>query len=339
MDVRCCFTPVDTNLPPETTNPLPGNLQVYTNQVGGHGMFGNKGRMLHSPALGAVYKPVQKYPKGPHEVDFYRLLFNPDCEDSVFLQLRPFLPKYRGLYHHPSSKALYLGMSDVLEQLKHPSICDIKIGRNTYAPDASAKKIAVEKAKYKWQAELGFLISAIRVVDSSDDLRPVYIDRTFGRSLSPSTVYDHGIRVFLGPNMKRSRSLARRFVTQLNKLSEWFEQQDKLSFYASSLLLAYDSHQDDLHSEPTLTSSSFSDAGEEHDNDELVVTYLIDFARWRPLESGAGSRDENFLYGLRNLIQLFQRVSAETAPLQLSVQQFSFRNSKDLISGLPPTPL
>ncbi|CAH8641825.1 unnamed protein product [Dicrocoelium dendriticum] len=204
--------------------------------------------------------------------------------------------------HGKESGETYLCLKDVLVGIRRPTVCDIKIGQRTYAPDAPAEKIAVERSKYKWQTDLGFCITGMKVYHPAS-CTPIYLDRYYGRSLSPDTVYEHGVRLFLGSDLTRSRRLARAFVSRLNQLAEWFERQHKLSFYASSLLLAYEST---THSDDSSNGLVTLDDSKEH-----VVAYLIDFTRWRPLFGGA--RDENFLYGLRRLMELLQRASTDTS--------------------------
>lgn len=274
----------------------PVDLTFYPHQVGGHGAYGKESGIRYSINGAILYKPVQKYPKGLHEVQLYRQVFAADCADPTLLELRSFLPMCEGLYRDPLTTKTYLCLKDVLVGIRRPAVCDIKMGRLTYSPDAPIEKIAVEQSKYKWQTDLGFCITGMKVYHPVSKT-PIYLDRYYGRSLSPDTVYEHGVRLFLGPDPARSRHLARAFVCRLNQLLGWFERQCKLSFYASSLLLAYESDS----SNGLVTLDTFN---------EHVVAYLIDFTRWRP--SFGGARDENFLFGLRRFIDLLQRASTDT---------------------------
>ena len=49
-------------------------------------------------ADGSVLKPVQPPPRGEREVAFYKKLFEPSCDDPVLITLRPFLPKFLGIW-------------------------------------------------------------------------------------------------------------------------------------------------------------------------------------------------------------------------------------------------
>ncbi|VDP47961.1 unnamed protein product, partial [Schistosoma mattheei] len=167
-------------------------------------------------------------------------------------------------------------------------------------------------------------------------------DIFFGRSLNPSTIYDNGIRLFLGPDVNRAKRLANQFVKKLTQLAKWFENQNCYHFYASSLLLAYDSVDvnDEIMSSPNTTTTTqlpYSYYNHDHDHhhhscqdnnkesiisnidnneiDEYVLVYLIDFTRWELVTDCSQIKDENFLYGLNYLIELFQRASLDSSPL------------------------
>ncbi|VDQ03952.1 unnamed protein product [Trichobilharzia regenti] len=115
--------------------------------------------VLYSHEESTIYKPIQHYPKGPHELDFYQRLFDPNCCEPALIELRQFVPDFYGLYRDSQGKRL----KDVLANFKHPSLCDLKMGRRTYAPDSSPSKIMIECAKYKWREEIGFLVTGLRV--------------------------------------------------------------------------------------------------------------------------------------------------------------------------------
>ncbi|CAH8608540.1 unnamed protein product [Heterobilharzia americana] len=292
----------------ENSSLLPADLIDYPNQIGGHGLlFGNKCKILYSHMKSTIYKPIQHYPKGPHEYDFYQRLFDPNCYDPTLIELRKFVPDFYGLYRDTQRKHLYLGLKDVLASFKHPSLCDLKMGRRTYAPDSSPSKVMIECAKYKWREQIGFLITGLRVFNP-DVKEDSTFDIFFGRSLDPTSIYNNGIRLFLGPDINRAQRLAHQYVIKLTQLAKWFESQTRYHFYASSLLLAYDSitptgnyhfycngvdqNSYSQHSvEETITNDQ--EYSTEEKNEDVLV-YLIDFTRWEMVES-VDMKDENFL--------------------------------------------
>ncbi|KAK4468005.1 hypothetical protein MN116_008185 [Schistosoma mekongi] len=147
----------------ENSSLLPLDLIDYPNQIGGHGLlFGNKSKILYSNVQSTIYKPIQHYPKGPHELEFYQHLFDPNCCNTVLIRLRQFVPDFYGLYRDSEGKHFYLGLKDLLASFKNPSLCDLKMGCRTYAPDSSPSKVMVECAKYKWREEIGFLVTGLK---------------------------------------------------------------------------------------------------------------------------------------------------------------------------------
>ncbi|VDN42158.1 unnamed protein product [Dibothriocephalus latus] len=54
-------------------------------------------------------------------------------------------------------------MEDILKDMAHPNVCDIKVGRLSYLPGDSEDKIVREKAKYLWRDKLGFFITGMKV--------------------------------------------------------------------------------------------------------------------------------------------------------------------------------
>lgn len=60
--------------------------------------------VLYSHVQSTIYKPIQHYPKGPHELEFYQRLFDPNCNDSVLVELRKFVPDFYGLYRDSEQK-------------------------------------------------------------------------------------------------------------------------------------------------------------------------------------------------------------------------------------------
>jgi hypothetical protein len=92
------------------------------------------------------------------------------------------------------------------------------------------------------------------------------------------------------------RSIVHHFLSKLEQLEQWFDRdnQNRFEFISSSLLFAYSSdEQDELH----------------------IELRMIDFAHVFPLAGskclveGMAHQDQNYLFGLRNLLQLFQKLA------------------------------
>ncbi len=103
-------------------------------------------------------------------------------------------------------------------------------------------------------------------------------------------------------------------VKKIKKVKDWFEKQTQLAFFASSLLIVYEGNPD--HAKQTnnnVQTKPTEDNGKEHsatssnsrtDPASLVDVRMIDFAHVFPAES----KDENYLYGLNNLIKYLEEL-------------------------------
>jgi 1D-myo-inositol-tetrakisphosphate 5-kinase/inositol-polyphosphate multikinase len=83
------------------------------------------------------------------------------------------------------------------------------------------------------------------------------------------------------------------FLSRLESLKDWFERQRLFLFIAASLFLSYDA--DLVASRP----------GPAEWDPSKVVLKMIDFAHVFPAD---GVKDDNFIFGLSNLIAIFRRV-------------------------------
>ncbi|KAF7247281.1 Inositol polyphosphate multikinase [Varanus komodoensis] len=209
-----------------------------SHQVAGH-MYGkDKGGILQHPD-GTVLKQLQPPPRGPRELEFYNKVYAADCEDSVFLELRKYLPKYYGTWTPPTApNDLYLKLEDVTHRFKKPCIMDVKIGQKSYDPYASPEKIEQQVSKYPLMEEMGFLVLGMRVYHIHSDSYEMQ-NQHYGRSLTKETIKDGVARFFYnGYNLRKDAVAAS--IQKIREILLWFESQKQLNFYASSLLFVYD---------------------------------------------------------------------------------------------------
>ena len=177
-----------------------------------------------------------------------------------------------------------------------PNIMDIKIGSQTWGPDASEQKIAQEKAKYLGTkgpfgySILGMLVHAFDEKNSENSLK--MLDKSFGKELKQDEIQQVP-EIFFNHQENPPMELIQIFVTKIATILETFQEQRKYKIYASSLLMAYDAE----------AVQKFKN--QEIDLDQLenyVNIRLIDFAH---VFNAHGEPDENFLTGLTNLLDLF----------------------------------
>lgn len=175
-----------------------------------------------------------------------------------------------------------------------PNIIDIKMGTRTFEPTAPPSKQMSEAAKYPQQVEFGFRIVGMGV--HSDDGKYKYWDKSFGVGLKTRDDLTRALATFFPcDNAARGTSTCRVLscvIDQLTQLYDWFEKENSsLSFYASSILIAYEGRYHDENVNTRQTS-----------NDPVVK--MIDFAHVCR-QTGA---DEGYLKGIRNLLEILDAI-------------------------------
>lgn len=96
---------------------------------------------------GYVLKPVMKPKLGKREIEFYESLQQPS--DSTTKELKTYLPGYFGTTElwMQGQSVQWLVLEDLCRNFKEPCIMDVKIGRQTWDPNAPLEKIQAEKVR------------------------------------------------------------------------------------------------------------------------------------------------------------------------------------------------
>lgn len=76
-------------------------------------------------------------------------------------------------------------MDNVQYGMQNPTSMDVKLGQQSYIPNASPNKRKTEEAKYLWRRQLGFFITGMK-------LDGMLYDRNHGSSLCPDNIYEKG---------------------------------------------------------------------------------------------------------------------------------------------------
>ena len=280
-------------------------------QVGGHMAKEGKAGMLQLPPR-YLLKPMQADMRGSREVDFYETIAQHPYDPRLFGMER-FLCGYHGVLDAGSfqgqdqdfrkawaarrsslddSQALilstnYIVLDDVTAEYNCPCIMDLKMGRETFEPDASPEKKAKELHKYPYQVDLGFRIVGMRTYHKPSRTFATK-DKKWGRTLTPDTVMEDGFGDFFNDGTTRRVDVIRQFYRQLMEVIACFEKQTEYQFYASSLLFVYDG--DDT-------------------SGELPALRLIDFAHVRRDQR----TDDGYLLGLRTAAEMFHSLGTESS--------------------------
>jgi 1D-myo-inositol-tetrakisphosphate 5-kinase/inositol-polyphosphate multikinase len=238
-------------------------------------------------------------------------------EAKLLCRLHNFIPNYFGVVKHetplppslPEEKRTgpygisfdsYLLLQDATVNFSKPCVIDVKIGSQSYEPDATEEKRTREQRKYPVQSEFGFRIVGMRIYDPSHpeacDNGFVFYSKEFGRSLATredvksAFVTYYGAGTAEGPNsIVRSRSICT-ILSHLRSIQHWFNDNDSICFYASSLLIAYEGNT------------------ENGANPDMVNVKMIDFGRVRRQAGG----DPGYLLGLEMIIQLLEEILLES---------------------------
>uniref|UniRef100_A0A8D0A7Z4 Kinase n=1 Tax=Sander lucioperca TaxID=283035 RepID=A0A8D0A7Z4_SANLU len=225
--------------------PLGPQVQAHLNgcvplshQVAGHKYGVDTVGILQHPD-GTVLKQLQPPPRGPREKQFYSMVYAEDCCDPCLLQLQNHLPKYYGTWSSPDSpNDLYLKLEDVTRRFVKPCIMDVKLGQRSYDPFASQEKREQQIRKYPLMEEIGFLVLGMRVYKMCSDTFDSY-DQHYGRGLAKDTIKD-GLAKFFHNGVSLRKDAVSASIRRVQCILRWFESQQQLAFYASSLLFVYE---------------------------------------------------------------------------------------------------
>ena len=249
---------------------------------------------------GKILKPIQPPPKGPREANFYLNINR--SNNPIDHLIRSHIPKFYGLEQVGFTNGItvtedFLVLEDITEGFKLPSVMDIKVGKQTWGPDATEAKKTQEASKYVGtKGPFGFSILGmiVHAFDPEAAVQVVKYDKSFGKHLKTEEV-DKVPEVFFASDQGTPKALVQVVLSKIAAIKEVFEMQRQYKIYASSLLLAYDSD-----AVRKLKNGEIS----EEELEKFVNIRLIDFAH---VFDANGERDDNFLFGLNNLLDLFNR--------------------------------
>lgn len=289
--------------------PLPPGTKPLSNQVAGHKSGDGIGCLEVDD--GTILKHVQYPPKGQRELDFYNNVFMADSKDDILQELWPFIPKFYGVVGEDKNGSVaqhkYLKLENLMKNLSKPCVVDIKMGKKTYDPEASADKIALEIAKFPPVMQLGYQFSGILKFDLDQD-KMVKYDKYFCKTLTETTMTVEGLGLFFKQGKHYRKDCIQAVIDKLKKIEAWFLKQKKYAFYASSLLIVYDASIDTSngHDEEDIALCKQSDnttscLDYSHGNKprSYVDVRMIDFTHVFPSDEP----DDNYIFGLQNLIK------------------------------------
>jgi len=263
-------------------------------QVGGHGAW-DKDQAMQVSKKGLVLKPIQGDARGQREAEFFKSIS--DSSDPAVRVFLDFMPHFHGVTKRKKSDGApgeFIMMENLTINMRKPCIMDIKVGARTWGPDASQKKREQQDASYSaTKTAFGFSVPGLSSFTGENKDCTVSKAKDYGKGLNKDNIGDVlELYLDISTNKDLARKIAQIFVEKLKKVQSLFESQTSFHFFASSLLFVYDAEavQNNIDSEEL---------------EKFVSLKMIDFAHVWPAE---GELDNNYLRGVKSLIQLFSAV-------------------------------
>jgi hypothetical protein len=153
------------------------------------------------------------------------------------------------------SEGAHLLLNDLTINFSKPCVMDLKIGTQTYEPDAPEDKCLRESGKYLQQEQFGFRIVGMRIYDpkhaDADTKGFRHFGKSYGRSLATREALLEAMCLYFSAGIKvdpqngdaqekvRTRAISN-MLLELRPLRRLFDENKSLRFYASSLLIVYE---------------------------------------------------------------------------------------------------
>jgi hypothetical protein len=188
-------------------------------------------------------------------------------ETEAIHRLAKFIPRYYGVVGQDGvshnlgapygiTEDAYLMLQSLTKSFSKPCVMDLKMGTQTFEPDATEEKQIREFSKYPHQADFGFRIVGMSVYDpnhvNADEKGFRMFGKDYGRKLQTRKQVRQAFRTFFSAGVKtdtnedrernervRVRSLSNTLL-EMRPLRRWHDENGSLEFRASSLLLIYE---------------------------------------------------------------------------------------------------
>lgn len=221
-----------------------------------------------------VWKKIQSGGRGEDESAFVE-------RAATVPVLNSFVPKFHG--YRTFGEDRYFGMDNLLHGLREPAILDLKMGTRTWASNATPEKIKSQsgKAAKSTTGKIGVRIvgGKYRLVRGGEWQRNGY--KNDKEAADEAEVTEELARFLC------SDALRQQAAKEVDRLSAWFTSQREFAFYASSLLLAYDTT--------------------ELPNPEELRFTMIDFAHVEEPTPEGG--DQSYITGLDSMQRMLRNLS------------------------------
>jgi len=266
-------------------------VDTFGHQAAGHG--GDKGLLKEG---NTIFKHFSD-----KEFEFYEKL-------SKYPQIHQYFPAYHGRTRLDNGKGgvdHYLILEDLTAGMEKPCILDLKMGRQTHEENASIKKTVMLKAldSYSTSKNFGFRVCGMRVYQVKTG-EFVVKDKPWGTAVKNNTESMlEALKIYFNNGERIQYGAITAMLPFLMKLKAWFETQTIFRFVGSSILFLYD--------------------GKSLNNPKVNVR-MVDFAHSDELKGER--KDEDYLFGLNTLIELFKVIEHEPNLVTLKVTLYKGEN-------------
>lgn len=188
----------------------------------------------------------------------------------------------------------YMVLEDLTSKYKCPCICDIKIGTRQHGDDAAPDKRLRHQKKVMTTTSypLGLRMCGTQVFQVAEKTYK-YTTKYDGRKLTTETIKDAIAQYFYNGQVFRHPVLLE-VIARLKEFQKVMQDMDsQFRFYSTSLLLMYEGCDTDYAS-------------------PKVDIRMVDFAHTFVMSKG-DIKDDGYLFGLQNLINILEQISAESS--------------------------
>jgi hypothetical protein len=221
---------------------------------------------IHSKPLSIQDRLFSWFNGRSSNLEACRYQFSVESETRMLRRLELFTPQYFGVVEYTLGSSInnnnsnqvdvgnygtnynsHIILYNLTSHFSKPCVLDLKMGTETYEPDAPEDKKLRERTKYPQQEEFGFRLVAMRMFnpnnEQADNDGYIYCSKSFGRSLECRDSVKRAFTSFFGgghvPTIVRANrgEAIKRILTQLKLIKKWFEDNDVFTFSASSILL------------------------------------------------------------------------------------------------------
>ena len=199
----------------------------------------------------------------------------------------------------------HLVLDDLASNYISPCVIDIKMGQQTYEPNAKSSKKMREIRKCPHQVITGFRITGMKVFDVTNSTYSTE-DKQFGRSVTPSNAAK-ALRKFFWNGVVVRTDVILSVIQQLEEILIWFKRQTGLHFYCSSLLIVYDGSIA-VSKEAIVRVADLKTLHRNAIDTDLVKVKMIDFAHTLP-SPVPQIPDHGYILGISNLIDKLRQIS------------------------------